>query len=100
MRKTLVLMAIIAAIAACGGPTQNNLPDDTKTDPSVAAAAAEDETKGIGKFSDVQVSPALDKAMAEAGKKIYELKCSACHRLNDEEAGRPRLERGNQAQEG
>jgi cytochrome c len=32
----------------------------------------------------VQVGDKLDPAMAEKGEKIYNLKCSACHKLTDE----------------
>ena len=32
----------------------------------------------------MDVSPTLDVAKAEAGSKIFEVKCSACHKLTDE----------------
>lgn len=43
-----------------------------------------DDSKGIGKFTHVEISAELDKAKADAGEKIYDLKCSACHKLTDE----------------
>jgi mono/diheme cytochrome c family protein len=43
-----------------------------------------DELKGIGKFTNVEVSATLDKKMADAGKAIYDVKCSACHKLTEE----------------
>ena len=43
-----------------------------------------DPNRGDGKFHDVQISDKLDVDMAEKGDKIYELKCSACHKLTDE----------------
>lgn len=42
------------------------------------------EAKGVGKFTNVEVSPSLDKPMAEMGLKVYDVKCSACHRLTNE----------------
>ena len=40
--------------------------------------------KGVGKFTNVELGATLDKAMAERGSKIYDLKCSACHKLTEE----------------
>ncbi len=43
-----------------------------------------DSNRGDGKFNDVQISDKLEEAKADKGEKIYELKCSACHKLTDE----------------
>ena len=43
-----------------------------------------DENKGIGKFSNVQLTHPLDEKMIAGGKPIYEVKCLACHKLTDE----------------
>ncbi|MES1225604.1 MAG: cytochrome c, partial [Bacteroidota bacterium] len=47
-------------------------------------AKAINDKRGVGKFTHVDIAPALDNTMADAGKKIYELKCQSCHRLNDQ----------------
>lgn len=56
-------------------------PAETKSDDKKDAAM---EAKGIGKFSNVEISANLDKPKAEAGGKVYDLKCSSCHKLTDE----------------
>lgn len=82
MKKTLILFVVIGALASCGG---NSTPasNDTKT-ATEPATATQDETRGIGKFTQVDIAPKLDAVMAEAGKKTYDLKCSSCHRLTDQ----------------
>ena len=41
-------------------------------------------SRGIGKFSHVEVKGELDVALASGGEKIYEAKCAACHKLTEE----------------
>jgi cytochrome c551/c552 len=43
-----------------------------------------DDSKGKGKFTDVQLTHPLDKKMIESGKTIYDVKCGSCHKLTDE----------------
>ena len=66
----------ITMFAACGGSATKE--EKQKEDTKVA-----DDGKGVGKFTDVKVDPKLDKQMADAGKSIYDVKCSACHKLTD-----------------
>lgn len=93
--KTLIVLSCLAAlIYGCSGnePKQeekkfdaNQVYDEagSKDAPTDEAKAA-NEARGIGKFTNVEVPATLDKAMAEAGIKVYDLKCSACHRLTAE----------------
>ena len=41
-------------------------------------------SKGIGRFNDVQLTHPLDQKMAENGHDIYQAKCLACHKLTTE----------------
>ncbi len=84
--KTMVVLTAIIAFYACGSNEQKKEePTDSKELVKEAEEVqASDENKGVGKFTNVEVSPTLDKQMADAGKKIYDVKCSACHRLTDE----------------
>ena len=36
------------------------------------------------KFSKVELGASLDASKAEGGKKVYEVKCSGCHKLTEE----------------
>ncbi|MEO8819841.1 MAG: cytochrome c [Ginsengibacter sp.] len=106
MKKVIVIFFLIFSLglflAACGGSGEkdnSNTPADataTPADTTSAAAAPSssstagtgnpsyDPNRGEGKFHDIKVSDKLDKKEADAGEKIYELKCSSCHKLTDE----------------
>lgn len=83
----MYLGVLILFISAC-----NNSDENKSTSEEPAAVSQSDETdvssydakRGEGKFTHVDVSPKLDEAKAEAGSKVYSVKCSACHKLTDE----------------
>jgi mono/diheme cytochrome c family protein len=90
MKKMIVIAGITAFFMACSGNSSDAKKEDG-ANPEVAAKAGDDQQKkerdakrGIGKFTNVEVSPALDAAKAEAGLAIYDMKCSSCHKLTDE----------------
>jgi mono/diheme cytochrome c family protein len=91
--KKLVFTGIIAlTIVACG----NNADEKKGTGPAAPSTAAADQKesaganpsydpkRGEGKFSNVQIAATLDAAKAEAGSKIFAVKCSSCHKTTDE----------------
>jgi cytochrome c551/c552 len=102
MKKTIITFSLIFSLglflAACGGSGENNTNSNSSADTSTAQAETSapanasadtstskyDPTRGEGKFHDVKLSSNLDGKMAEEGDKIYELKCSSCHKLTDE----------------
>ena len=95
MKKIIILSSFIFSMAlfvvSCGGSggkdnSETNEPatSATTSDTAQNGNPSYDPKRGEGKFHDVQVSDKLDVAMAEKGDKIYELKCSACHKLTDE----------------
>ena len=43
-----------------------------------------DPNRGVGKFTTVDIKDKLDVTMATAGQKVYEVKCSGCHKLTEE----------------
>jgi hypothetical protein len=45
---------------------------------------AYDAKRGAGRFTEVEISPTLNKVMAADGKKSFDIKCSSCHKLTDE----------------
>jgi cytochrome c551/c552 len=81
MKKFLVIATLLGLTYAC-----SNGGSEKKTDSaSVAKAEASyDETKGVGKFTHVDLSPTLDQKLADGGKTIYDMKCAACHKLSAE----------------
>lgn len=49
------------------------------------------EGKGIGKFSNYEISSVLNERLANAGEKIYFSKCQSCHKLTNEKLIGPGL---------
>ncbi len=88
MKKLLFLTIICAAMAACGGSGadkgKNPYQNDDAGKKESNGNPAYDPQRGEGKFDRVDISPSLNTAMADGGKKVYDVKCSACHKLNNE----------------
>src|SRR5262245_60203280 len=87
MKKLLIVGIIAFSLASCGGDggsTQKK--ETTSTEPSKTANGnpSYDPNRGEGKFTKVDVSPTLDAAKAEAGEKVFSVKCSSCHKLSEE----------------
>ena len=86
MNKKILYLSVSLSIMlfSCGGSSgdksvsKESQPTETQTAPTVA------DDKGIGKFSDVQLTHPLDEALVAKGVQIYDVKCSSCHKLTDE----------------
>lgn len=85
MKKLLTLSIIAFSLAACGGNNTENK-KTTTTEPPKAESSnpSYDPKRGEGKFTKVDVSPTLETAKADAGEKVYSVKCSSCHKLSEE----------------
>jgi mono/diheme cytochrome c family protein len=87
MKKFAILLFLGAFLAACGGSSEKN---NAATETSSTESKTEngnpsyDPERGEGKFKDVAVAATVDQAMADAGGKIYSVKCNACHKLTSE----------------
>lgn len=91
MKKIIYTLPLLIVMAACGGSdkgtgSEGNEAATNKEAGSESTAAGQDaaSNKGIGKFTDVKVDAALDTKMADAGNKVYDVKCASCHKLTDE----------------
>lgn len=86
MKKLMILGILSVFLAACGGSSSND--KASKAAGSSDAGSTEnpsyDPNRGEGKFKSVDISGALDATMAEAGNKIYSVKCSSCHKTTGE----------------
>jgi mono/diheme cytochrome c family protein len=77
-------LILAAFIASCGSNTTNENPYQEPTPPPPANPSASGGDKGVGKFTNVELTHPLDEKMVTAGKSIYEVKCGSCHKLSDE----------------
>jgi mono/diheme cytochrome c family protein len=85
MKKILIITGIAALIFGCGSSdSEKKDASAEETKASASDAPKSDVNRGIGKFTKVEVSPTLDVTMAESGLKVYDVKCSACHKLTEE----------------
>ena len=88
MKKFLIATIALFALYACGGGNSESADSKPAADNASAAPATTPSSgssdKGIGKFTDVKLDPALNKDMATKGQTVYDVKCSSCHKLTDE----------------
>ncbi len=92
-----LILGCITFLYACGGGQSNSSSQDssskataTTTETPVIDLNAKSESKGVGKFTSVQLGP-IDASMAEKGKAIFAAKCSACHKTTDQKIVGPGL---------
>ena len=76
-----LLLGLGILLSACGG-NSNNTADSTaeKETPATTPAASE---KGIGEIKSVTLNDPLKPDMVATGQAIYDMKCAACHKLDD-----------------
>lgn len=86
MKKIFIVFSLVGFAYACSNNASNKTGEQEQTTAPAAdnANPSYDPERGAGKFTNVDVKPELDKTMAEAGTKVYEVKCSGCHKLTDE----------------
>jgi cytochrome c551/c552 len=79
-------MALLAAVA-CSGGTTTGIPSAAVGPDGLTSFQ---EEHGIGPMTTpVPVSASVDKALAASGAKLFEQKCSACHKMDERYVGPP-----------
>lgn len=88
MKKAFIVCSLALFLAACGGGSSGDSNATGESTEATGGTSSEnppyDPHRGEGKFHDVEVGPGLDKAMADKGQKVSEMKCESCHKLTDE----------------
>ena len=82
MKKLFSILIISALFASCAPdkPAENAGPGHLDD----AVAANVDDGKGITEVKNVPLTTPPDQDRVNRGKAIYEMKCSACHKLDDQ----------------
>jgi cytochrome c len=85
MKKVIVLIAI-GMFGACAPDRSQQAAESSEDSPSGSNAVAQnaDPTKGLGQVTTVTLITPLEQERIGRGKAIYEMKCSACHKLTDQ----------------
>ncbi|HEX6915550.1 MAG TPA: c-type cytochrome [Chitinophagaceae bacterium] len=89
MKKLFIITAFGIFAGACGSKdkpaTESGDAATTETTETPSTTDPEyDAKRGVGKFTHVDIKPQLDAAMADQGQKVYDVKCSSCHKLTEE----------------
>ena len=83
MKNLIIFLAFTTLIAyACGGGSSQTPAGGSPS--SMVADEPADDGKGIGEIKNVTLNNPLDEAMIARGTAIYDMKCSACHKLTDQ----------------
>jgi len=88
MKNQLILALFLSLVlSACGGDNSNYDPEKEKLAIKAGLTVFEYEN-GIGPIKEKMTIPTtIDKIMAESGKKIFEEKCTQCHKLDERYTG-------------
>ncbi|HNU41872.1 MAG: cytochrome c class I [Bacteroidetes bacterium OLB12] len=80
--KLLIVLGLVAIVFACAP----DKPVNTEEKPDINKSAVEaitDPTKGIGAVKNVTLNTPLEQDRIKRGLAIYEMKCQACHKLDE-----------------
>ena len=80
-RAIVILLSLGLMIYACGAEQSEGSSDSDQKEEQQNNSIA--EGKGIGEITNVTLNSPLDEVLIEKGKDIYQLKCAACHKLDD-----------------
>ncbi len=81
MKYLIVLILLISFACTPDKPkSSEEFPDLTKSAPEAVVA---DPTKGIGAVKNVTLKTPLEQERISRGLAIFEMKCSACHKLDE-----------------
>jgi cytochrome c len=86
MKKSIAffVMALMAIACAPDKPKGEAEGDGYGEYEAAEAPKKEDNGKGVGQIKEVTLNTPLEQERIGRGKAIYEMKCSACHKLDDQ----------------
>ncbi|MEO8770933.1 MAG: c-type cytochrome [Ferruginibacter sp.] len=85
MKKIAIILGLGFFIASCGtGAGSDVKPTTGQSATTDNGNPSYDPERGEGKFTKVDITPGLNATMADAGEKVYGVKCSSCHKTSDE----------------
>jgi cytochrome c len=83
MKKLFPVIILLTLLSACGNEKPKQESVDESSDYATAEVPKKSENgKGIGQIKEVTLNTPLEQDRIGRGKAIYEMKCSACHRLD------------------
>ncbi len=84
--KKIIPFIIMGIMAACAPDKPKEQSAESHENASQSNAVAENTNlaKGIGQVTNVTLNTPLEQERISRGKSIYDMKCSACHKLTDQ----------------
>ena len=85
MKKLFSFVILLAILASCGPekPQEENTSGDGNSE-TAEVPKKDTNGKGIGQVTEVKLNTPLEQERIPRGLAIYEMKCQACHKLNDQ----------------
>ena len=84
MKKRFLLYLLpLGLLTACGGGDETADNTDQPAAQSMIEDDAPADPKGIGEIKHVELNSPLNADLIAKGSAIYDMKCSACHKLTD-----------------
>ena len=85
MKKLFPLVILFAVLTSCGPEKPKEENGDDYSESATAEVPKKDSNgKGIGQVTEVKLHTPLEQERIPRGLAIYEMKCQACHKLNDQ----------------
>lgn len=80
------ILAVVVGAIACNSSSNKGNGSSAASDTSSGTSTANEGSnpKGIGKYTNVELTHPLDEKMVAAGQNIYNVKCGSCHKLTNE----------------
>jgi cytochrome c5 len=84
MKKLLLIIVVGSFLFSCGkDKSAENSAADAPGYEAPEAEAKPDTGKGLGQVTEVTLNTPLEQERIGRGKAIYEMKCQACHKLDE-----------------
>jgi cytochrome c len=86
MKKLFALITLLAMLTACGNdkPATSSTEDVSDYYATPETEKKEDDGRGFGEVKEVTLKSPLEQDRIGRGLAIYEMKCQACHKLDDQ----------------
>lgn len=77
-----LVLALAVALVGCGGKEKDDDDRDEKTEAEHSDLTAFELENGIGPVKEKLELGAIDKALVERGRAVFDSKCSMCHKMD------------------
>jgi mono/diheme cytochrome c family protein len=86
MKNLFPLLMLLAMLASCGNekPKEEKAEDGYDDNELAETPKKSDDGRGLGEVKEVTLKSPLEQDRVARGLAIYEMKCQACHKLDDQ----------------